>query len=94
MTAASASTTNPQKSAEISLRENNMAPEQIKQELHKIDLALRPQAVFLHPDDYMEIMQAIPDIEEKVLVINTRAINKGYAIMMDRKCLEVFIDTL
>ena len=65
-----------------------MTIEQLKQALHKIDLILRPQILFLHSDEYVEVIDAIPDIEERVNIISTKAVDKGHAILMDRNWLE------
>lgn len=62
--------------------------EQLKMNLHKIDLKLRPQVVFIHTDDYAEVIKAFPDIRERVMLIPTNAIDKGRAILMDRAWLE------
>lgn len=65
-----------------------MTIEQLKQALHNIDLLLRPQILFLHPDEYVEVIDAIPDIEEQVKIVSTKAVDKGHAILMDRSWLE------
>lgn len=65
-----------------------MTTEQLQYELHKIDLILRPQVVFVHVDDYKEVIKATPDIRERVMVIPTNAIEKGRAVIMDRSWLE------
>lgn len=65
-----------------------MTLDQIQQALNKIDLILRPQILFLHPDDYKTVLQAIPDLEERVRIVDTKAIDKGHAVLMDRKWLE------
>jgi hypothetical protein len=67
---------------------NNMTIDQITQKLHEIDLVLRPQVVFVHPDDHELIIQSIPDINSRVKLISTKAVDKGHAIMMDRAWLE------
>jgi hypothetical protein len=65
-----------------------MTFEQLKQALHRIDLKLRPQIVFLHPDDYAEVMKSIPDIQDRILLTPTPAIDRSHAVMMDRSWLE------
>ena len=65
-----------------------MTTEQLQYELHKIDLMLRPQIVFVHGDDYEEVIKAIPDIRERVMLIPTNAVEKGRAVIMDRSWLE------
>ena len=62
--------------------------DQLKANLHKIDLILRPQIVFVHTDDYAEVIKAVPDIRERVMLIPTNAIDKGRAVLMDRAWLE------
>ena len=65
-----------------------MTIEQIREALHKIDLMLRPQIIFIHPDDYATVMREISDIQERVVLVPTKAIDKGCAVLMDRKWLE------
>lgn len=65
-----------------------MTTDQIKQKLHEIDLILRPQILFVNPDEYDRIVDAIPDLSEHIKFVSTNAVEVGYAVLMDRKWLE------
>lgn len=65
-----------------------MTTEQFKQKLHKIDLILRPQILFVNPNEYDQIVEAIPDLEERIKIISTNAMEIGHAVLIDRKWLE------
>lgn len=65
-----------------------MTIEEIKQALHKADLALRPWCVFANPTDAKAIREALPRIEEEVVIQETEAIESGKAIAIERKKLE------
>lgn len=65
-----------------------MTIEQLKQKLHEIDLILRPQILFVNPDEYDQIVEAIPDLSEHIKFVSTNAVEVGYAVLMDRKWLE------
>ena len=62
--------------------------EEIKKAIHTIDLAFRPYAVFLNPEDYKKVLEAMPDAQDKVVLISSEAIEKGQAIQFDRVELE------
>lgn len=65
-----------------------MTIEQLKQKIHEIDLILRPQILFVNPNEYNQIIEAIPDLQERIKFVSTNAVEVGYAILMDRKWLE------
>lgn len=62
--------------------------EEIKKAIHTVDLVNRPYAVFLNPEDYEKILKAMPDAQDKVVLISSEAIEKGQAIQFDRVELE------
>lgn len=68
-----------------------MTIEEIKQALHKADLALRPWIVFASPSDAKAIREALPRIEEEVVIQETEAIESGKAIAIERKKLEAWM---
>lgn len=65
-----------------------MTTEQLNQKLHEIDIILRPQILFVNPNEYDQIFEAIPDLRERIKFIATNAVEVGYAVLMDRKWLE------
>lgn len=65
---------------------------EIKQALHKADLALRPWIVFASPSDAKAIREALPRIEEEVVIQETEAIESGKAIAIEREKLERLTD--
>ena len=67
-----------------------MTIDKIKQALHKADLALRPWCVFANPTDAKAIREALPRIEEEVVIQETELIESGKAIVMKREELEAW----
>ena len=67
-----------------------MTFEEIKQAIHKAYLALRPWIVFASPSDAKAIREALPRIEEEVVIKETEAIESGKAIAIEREKLEVW----
>lgn len=62
--------------------------EEVKQVLHKSDLQLRHWVVFANPKDAKAIKEALPRIEEEVVIQETEAIEIGKAIAIEREKLE------
>ena len=60
----------------------------IKRTLEKIDLQLRPQALIFHPSRARELGELIPNIEEKVLLMPTMAIEEDVMYLVDRAEIE------
>ena len=67
-----------------------MTIEEIKRALHKADLALRPNIVFVNPSDAKAIKEALPEIEKTIVIQETEAIESGKAIAIEREKLEVW----
>ena len=67
-----------------------MTIEEIKQAIHKADLQLRPWIVFASPSDAKAIKEALPRIEEEIVIQETEAIENGKAIAIERKKLEAW----
>lgn len=67
-----------------------MTTEQLNQKLHEIDLILRPHVLFVNPDGYNQIIKAMPDLQDKVKIISTNAVEIGHVILIDRKQLEEY----
>ena len=65
-----------------------MMIEEIKRALHKADLALRPNIVFVNPKDAKTIKDAFPEIEETIVIQETKAIESGKAAVINREKLE------
>ena len=64
--------------------------EEIKQAIHKADLQLRPWIVFASPSDAKAIKEALPRIEEEIVIQETEAIENGKAIAIEREKLEAW----
>lgn len=62
--------------------------EEVKQALHKADLQMRPWIVFANPKDAKAIKEALPRIEEEVVIQETEAVEIGRAIAIEREKLE------
>lgn len=67
-----------------------MSIDEIKQAIHKADLQLRPWIVFTNPSDAKAIKEALPRIEEEVVIQETDAIESGKAIAIKREELEAW----
>lgn len=65
-----------------------MTVEEIKRALHKADLALRPNIVFVNPSDAKVIKETLPEIEKTIVVQETEAIESGKAAVINREKLE------
>lgn len=62
--------------------------EELKKAIHTVDLVNRPYAVFLNPEDYKKVLEAMPDAQERVVLIPDELVEKGKAYQFDRKELE------
>ena len=62
--------------------------EEIKKAIHTVDLVNRPYVVFLNPEDYKKVLEAMPDAQERVVLVPNELIEKGKAYQFDRKELE------
>lgn len=62
--------------------------EELKYHIHKMDLAIRPYALFINPDDASDLLPFEPSIPEYVLVVRSNAVEHGKAYLIDRKHLE------
>ena len=65
-----------------------MTIEEIERAIHKADLALRPNIVFVNPSDAKIIKDALPDIEKTIVIQETEAMESGKAAVMNRETLE------
>ena len=68
--------------------DSKMIVEEIKKAIHTVDLVNRPYAVFLNPEDYEKILKAMPDAQERVVLVPNEAIEKGKAFQIEREKLE------
>lgn len=62
--------------------------EEIKKAIHTVDLVNRPYAVFLNPEDYKKVLEAMPDAQERVVLVPNEVIEKGKAFQIEREKLE------
>ena len=61
-----------------------MTIDEIRQVLNKADLMLRPNILFVNPSDAKAIRDAIPKIEEKIVLKESEFIEQGKAYLMNR----------
>lgn len=71
-----------------------MTIDEIKQALHKADLTLRPNIIFVNPSDAKVIKDAFPEIEEKVVLKESELIEKGNGYLIDRRKYEEWANGL
>lgn len=62
-----------------------MTIDEIKQALHKADLILRPNIIFVNPSDAQTIKDAVPEIDEKIVIKESEFVEKGKAYVIDRR---------
>lgn len=62
-----------------------MKIDEIKQALHKADLTLRPDIIFVNPSDAKAIKDAFPEIEERAVLKESELIEKGKGYVIDRR---------
>ena len=63
---------------------------QIKRQLEELDILMRPKALIVNPLDEETIREELPEIEEKVYLCSTNAIERGQAYIVDRNYLKEF----
>ena len=68
---------------------NEITKEEILKKLHEMDLEARPYIIFVNPDDFEKIKNAIPEIEEKFALEKNSYIERGKIYLMKRKDLEI-----
>lgn len=62
-----------------------MTIDEIKQALHKADLTLRPNILFVNPSDAKAIKAAVPEIDEKIVIKESEFVEQGKAYVIDRR---------
>lgn len=62
--------------------------EDIKQAIYKLDVAKRPYALLVNPEDAKTFRDKIPDIEEYVELMERESVEKRKAYIVSRKNLE------
>ncbi len=62
--------------------------DEIIKALHKANLIIRPYIIFIHPDDFKDIKEVFPKIEDKFYVLSTPYIEKGKSFLVKREYLE------
>lgn len=62
--------------------------EDVKRAIHRVDLLMRPYVVFMHPDDYENIVAMYPDFETDYQVEKVAWQEKGKCVLMKREELE------
>lgn len=71
-----------------------LTPEKIIQTLHELDMIVRPKALILSPQVKKVVLEAYPQIEERILLVENPACEDGTAYLIDRSKLEEFTPTL
>lgn len=66
-----------------------ISKEEILKKLHEMDLEFRPNIIFVNPEDFEEIKNAIPEIEKKCILEKNNCIERGKMYLMKRKDLEI-----
>lgn len=61
---------------------------EIKHTLERLDLKIRPKALVINPADRNLLIEAIPDLEERVKIYESNIVIKGTAYLMDREYIE------
>lgn len=62
-----------------------MTIDEIKKALYKADLELRPNIIFVNPLDAKTIKDAVPGIDEKIVLKESDLVEKGKAYVIDRR---------
>lgn len=57
----------------------------IQEQITKFDMMLRPCALFINPSRVSELKEAIPDIEEKFLIVPSEMVQDDTVYLIDRK---------
>ena len=65
-----------------------MTIDEIKQAIHKADLQIRPNIIFVNPLDVEAIKEALPEIENAMVIHETEAIESGKAAVINRETYE------
>lgn len=65
-----------------------MTKDDILQAIHKLDLLKRPWIVFAHPKDAKAIKEALPRIEEEVVIQECDFVEQGKSVAVKREELE------
>ena len=70
------------------MAKTRLSIDDIKQTIHNIDMIRRPYVAFLNPDDAAVVKEAYPAIEDKLLIEESKEIERGKGIVIERKYLE------
>lgn len=62
-----------------------MMIDEIKQALYKADLTLQPNILLVNPSDAKAIKDAVPEIEEKIVLKESEFVEQGKAYVIDRR---------
>lgn len=65
-----------------------MSDIKIENAIHKMDMILRPNVCFIHPDTLEVIKKIEPDIEKQILFRPTEMVDKDKCYIMKREDLE------
>lgn len=71
-----------------------MTIDEIKKALHKADLTLRPNIIFVNPLDAKAIKAAVPEIDEKIVLKESEVIEKGKGYVIDRRKWDEWANSL
>lgn len=70
------------------MSKTRLSVDEIKRTLHDIDMVKRPYVAFLNPDDAAVIKNTFPNIEDELLIEESKEIECGKGIVIERKKLE------
>ena len=59
--------------------------DEIKKALYKADLTLRPNFLLVNPSDAEAIKDAVPEIDEKIVLKESEFVEQGKAYVIDRR---------
>ena len=69
---------------------NTFTIDDIKDVIHKIDLAKRPYIIFLNPKDAEDLKAQMPEIEDSLVIQSTEYVERGKGFLMKRESLETW----
>lgn len=67
---------------------NTFTIDDIKNAIHRFDLAKRPYIIFLNPKDAEDLKVQMPEIEDSLVIQPTEYVERGKGVLMERKTLE------
>ena len=66
----------------------------IKKTIEEYDKILRPFIFIINPEDAKLLREALPDLDERIVVAETIAVDRGKGYLMERKKLDVWTEKM